>query len=207
MSRIDTQLLKQLRKSKSMTQDAVAKHLNIGRTAYTKIENGVQEIDTDALAKLANLFSVSIDYLLGIATEAAQPIPQGVKIPVLGRVVAGIPIEAVTDILDYEEIPAAMAASGEYFALRVQGDSMAPRIKEGDVVIVRRQEEVENGEVAIVLVNGNEATIKEVQFSQFGITLVAWNPSVYTPHFYPMDEVESLPLRILGKVVELRGKF
>lgn len=207
MSRIDTQLLKQLRKSKSMTQDAVAKHLNIGRTAYTKIENGVQEIDTDALAKLANLFSVSIDYLLGIATEAAQPIPQGVKIPVLGRVVAGIPIEAVTDILDYEEIPAAMAASGEYFALRVQGDSMAPRIKEGDVVIVRRQQEVENGEVAIVLVNGNEATIKEVQFSQFGITLVAWNPSVYTPHFYPMDEVESLPLRILGKVVELRGKF
>ena len=84
---------------------------------------------------------------------------------------------------------------------------MAPRIKEGDVVIVRRQQEVENGEVAIVLVNGNEATIKEVQFSQFGITLVAWNPSVYTPHFYPMDEVESLPLRILGKVVELRGKF
>lgn len=204
MSRIDTKLLKQLRKSKSMTQDAVAKQLNIGRTAYTKIENGVQEIDTDALAKLAELFSVSIDYLLG---ADSVPKPQGVKIPVLGRVVAGIPIEAVTEIIDYEEIPASMAASGEYFALSVQGESMAPRIKEGDVVIVRKQETVENGEVAIVLVNGNEATIKEVHFSQFGITLVAWNPSVYTPHFYPMDEVESLPLRILGKVIELRGKF
>lgn len=204
MSRIDTKLLKQLRKSKSMTQDAVAKQLNIGRTAYTKIENGVQEIDTDALAKLAELFSVSIDYLLG---ADSVPKPQGVKIPVLGRVVAGIPIEAVTEIIDYKEIPASMAASGEYFALSVQGESMAPRIKEGDVVIVRKQETVENGEVAIVLVNGNEATIKEVHFSQFGITLVAWNPSVYTPHFYPMDEVESLPLRILGKVIELRGKF
>lgn len=207
MSRIDTLLLKQLRKSKSLTQDAVAKHLNIGRTAYTKIENGVQEIDTETLAKLAGLFSVSIDYLLGFSGDSVQPAPRGVKIPVLGRVVAGIPIEAVTDILDYEEIPASMAANGEYFALRVQGDSMAPRVKEGDVVIVRKQEIVENGDVAIVLVNGNEATIKEVQFSQFGITLVAWNPSVYTPHFYPMDEVESLPLRILGKVVELRGKF
>lgn len=204
MSRIDTKLLKQLRKSKSMTQDAVAKQLNIGRTAYTKIENGVQEIDTDALAKLAELFAVSIDYLLGADSVSK---PQGVKIPVLGRVVAGIPIEAVTEIIDYEEIPASMAASGEYFALRVQGESMSPRIKEGDVVIVRKQETVENGEVAIVLVNGNEATIKEVHFSQFGITLVAWNPSVYTPHFYPMDEVESLPLRILGKVIELRGKF
>jgi lexA repressor len=204
MSRIDTKLLKQLRKSKSMTQDAVAKQLNIGRTAYTKIENGVQEIDTDALAKLAELFAVSIDYLLGADSVSK---PQGVKIPVLGRVVAGIPIEAVTEIIDYEEIPASMAASGEYFALRVQGESMSPRIKEGDVVIVRKQETVENGEVAIVLVNGNEATIKEVHFSQFGVTLVAWNPSVYTPHFYPMDEVESLPLRILGKVIELRGKF
>lgn len=204
MSRIDTKLLKQLRKSKSMTQDAVAKQLNIGRTAYTKIENGVQEIDTDALAKLAELFSVSIDYLLG---ADSVPKPQGVKIPVLGRVVAGIPIEAVTEIIDYEEIPASMAASGEYFALSVQGESMAPRIKEGDVVIVRKQETVENGEVAIVLVNGNEATIKEVHFSQFGVTLVAWNPSVYTPHFYPIDEIESLPLRILGKVIELRGKF
>lgn len=204
MSRIDTKLLKQLRKSKSMTQDAVAKQLNIGRTAYTKIENGVQEIDTDALAKLAELFAVSIDYLLGADSVSK---PQGVKIPVLGRVVAGIPIEAVTEIIDYEEIPASMAASGEYFALRVQGESMSPRIKEGDVVIVRKQETVENGEVAIVLVNGNEATIKEVYFSQFGVTLVAWNPSVYTPHFYPMDEVESLPLRILGKVIELRGKF
>ena len=197
--------IKEARKASKLTQRQVSEALNVTAATYSRYENNLIQPDPQTLLKISKILNVSVDYLLGVETQ--QPSSQGVKIPVLGRVVAGIPIEAVTDILDYEEIPAAMAASGEYFALRVQGDSMAPRIKEGDVVIVRRQQEVENGEVAIVLVNGNEATIKEVQFSQFGITLVAWNPSVYTPHFYPMDEVESLPLRILGKVVELRGKF
>lgn len=197
--------IKEARKASKLTQRQVSEALNVTAATYSRYENNLIQPDPQTLLKISKILNVSVDYLLGVETQ--QPSSQGVKIPVLGRVVAGIPIEAVTDILDYEEIPAAMAASGEYFALRVQGDSMAPRIKEGDVVIVRRQEEVENGEVAIVLVNGNEATIKEVQFGQFGITLVAWNPSVYTPHFYPMDEVASLPLRILGKVVELRGKF
>ena len=197
--------IKEARKASKLTQRQVSEALNVTAATYSRYENNLIQPDPQTLLKISKILNVSVDYLLG--AEPQQPSSQGVKIPVLGRVVAGIPIEAVTDILDYEEIPAAMAASGEYFALRVQGDSMAPRIKEGDVVIVRKQQEVENGEVAIVLVNGNEATIKEVQFSQFGITLVAWNPSVYTPHFYPMDEVESLPLRILGKVVELRGKF
>lgn len=197
--------IKEARKASKLTQRQVSEALNVTAATYSRYENNLIQPDPQTLLKISKILNVSVDYLLGVETQ--QPSSQGVKIPVLGRVVAGIPIEAVTDILDYEEIPAAMAASGEYFALRVQGDSMAPRIKEGDVVIVRRQEEVENGEVAIVLVNGNEATIKEVQFSQFGITLVAWNPSVYTPRFYPMDEVASLPLRILGKVVELRGKF
>lgn len=197
--------IKEARKASKLTQRQVSEALNVTAATYSRYENNLIQPDPQTLLKISKILNVSVDYLLG--AEPQQPSSQGVKIPVLGRVVAEIPIEAVTDILDYEEIPAAMAASGEYFALRVQGDSMAPRIKEGDVVIVRRQQEVENGEVAIVLVNGNEATIKEVQFSQFGITLVAWNPSVYTPHFYPMDEVESLPLRILGKVVELRGKF
>ena len=197
--------IKEARKASKLTQRQVSEALNVTAATYSRYENNLIQPDPQTLLKISKILNVSVDYLLG--AEPQQPSSQGVKIPVLGRVVAGIPIEAVTDILDYEEIPAAMAASGEYFALRVQGDSMAPRIKEGDVVIVRRQQEVENGEVAIVLVNGNEATIKEVQFSQFGITLVAWNPSVYTPHFYPMGEVESLPLRILGKVVELRGKF
>lgn len=188
---------------------------NISHTQIDCIEKGYDprtgkpiRPTVDTLERIAKGTGVSVSYLAALASgEEPQKNKSGVRIPVLGRVVAGIPIEAVTDIIDYEEIPEEMARTGEYFALRVQGDSMSPRICDGDVVIVRKQEEVENGEVAIVMVNGNEATIKEVQFSAFGLTLVGWNVAEYAPHFYPMDEVESLPVRIIGKVVELRGKF
>lgn len=78
---------------------------------------------------------------------------------------------------------------------------------EGDVVIVRRQDDVESGDVAIVLVNGNEATVKRVKKQEDGITLIATNTSVYEPHYYSNKEIEELPVRILGKVVELRGKL
>lgn len=84
---------------------------------------------------------------------------------------------------------------------------MEPRILDGDVVIVKKQEDVESGDVAIVLVNGNEATVKRVKKQKNGITLIANNISVYEPHYYSNEEIEDLPVRILGKVVELRGKF
>lgn len=97
------------------------------------------------------------------STKTGYPAGRGVRIPVLGRVVAGIPIEAVEEILDYEEITPELAATGEFFALKIRGHSMEPRMMEGDVVIVRKQEDVESGDVAIVLVNGNEATVKRVK--------------------------------------------
>ena len=78
---------------------------------------------------------------------------------------------------------------------------------EGDVVIVRRQDDVDSGDVAIVLVNGDEATVKRVKKQEDGITLIANNISVYEPHYYSNKEIEELPVRILGKVVELRGKL
>ena len=127
-------------------------------------------------------------------------------IPVLGKVVAGYPIEAVENILDYEEISDEMAQQGDFFALQVKGDSMEPRIKEGDVVIVRKQEDVDSGDIAIMLVNGDEATIKKVQKFSGGINLIPSNSS-YEVITYTNKEVLSLPVRCLGKVVELRAKF
>ena len=97
--------------------------------------------------------------------------------------------------------------SGKFFALRVCGRSMEPRILEGDIVIVRQQEDVDSGDIAIVLVNGDEATVKRVKKQAEGITLIATNTSVYEPHFYSNQEIRDLPVRILGKVVELRGKL
>lgn len=130
-----------------------------------------------------------------------------VRIPVLGRVVAGTPIEATEDILGYEEITEHKTYTGEYFALRIKGDSMLPKLCDGDTVIVKKQESVDNGDIAIVLVNGCDATCKQVKFTTNGITLIGYNTSVYEPHFYTNQEIDSLPILIIGKVVELRRKL
>ena len=132
---------------------------------------------------------------------------KGIRIPVLGRVAAGIPIEAITDIEDWEEIPQSMAKTGEYFALKIAGKSMEPRMMDGDVVIVRRQPDVDSGDIAVVLVNGNDATVKQISKSDAGLTLIGWNPSVYTPKTYNKKECKELPVTILGKVIEIRGKL
>lgn len=130
----------------------------------------------------------------------------GVWIPVLGRVAAGVPITATEEVLDYEEITLEMANRGKYFALRVQGDSMEPKISNGDVVIVRQQPDVDSGQIAVVMVNGEDATVKRVVKQPNGIMLVANNPS-YQPMFYSNEDIEKLPVRICGRVVELRAKF
>ncbi|MEE1263110.1 LexA family protein [Ruminococcus sp.] len=119
---------------------------------------------------------------------------------------AGYPIEAIENILDYEEISENMARQGEFFALRVKGDSMEPRIKEGDIVIVRKQDDVDNGDFAVMLVNGDEATLKRIQKFNGGINLIPSNPS-YEVMTYTSQEILDLPVQCLGKVVELRAKF
>lgn len=153
---------------------------------------------------MSEYFEVSIDYILG--SDDATTKRKGVKIPVLGVIAAGVPIEAVEDIIDYEEITEELAARGEYFALRIQGDSMEPRIKEGDVVIVRRQPDVESGDVAVVYVNGYNATVKKITKHEEGISLIPFN-TAYSPKFFTYKEMAELPIIIHGKVVELRGKF
>lgn len=204
--------LKKLRENRGMTQAELGKALDISPSAIGMYEQGRRIPDISTLKKISSFFSVSVDYLIenNLQNDANKTPPssgKGVCIPVLGRVVAGIPIEAVEEILDYEEITPELAATGEFFALKIRGHSMEPRMMEGDVVIVRKQEDVESGDVAIVLVNGNEATVKRVKKQEEGITLIATNTSVYEPHFYSNKEIKNLPVQILGKVVELRGKF
>ena len=189
-----------------MTQLELAKKTELSRSYIGDIEKDRYNPSVSTLQLIATATNTPLEDLLP-STKTASPTGHGVRIPVLGRVVAGIPIEAVEEILDYEEITPELAATGEFFALKIRGHSMEPRMMEGDVVIVRRQDDVESGDVAIVLVNGNEATVKRVKKQEDGITLIATNTSVYEPHYYSNKEIEELPVRILGKVVELRGKL
>ena len=198
--------VKNLRKEKGISQQELAQMLYVNQTAVSQWERGVTNPSTDTVIALANIFGVSVDYLLGNSDYPGAPTPAGVQIPVLGNVQAGLPISAVQDILDYEEITPELAATGEFFALRIKGKSMEPRMMEGDVVIIRQQDDADTGDTVVVLVNGDEATVKRLKKRPEGIMLVPNNPT-FEPLFYSNRDIAELPVRIIGKVVELRGKF
>ena len=205
------QRIKKLRETLDLTQEAVAKQVGCATQTIFKYENEiVTNIPLDKIEKIATALQTTPAYLMGWegqdnALDGGKK-TKGVWIPVLGKVQAGVPMEAIEDIIDYEEIDADMAKNGDYFALQIKGASMEPRFVEGDVVIVRKQPIVENGDIAVVMVNGDEATIKNFYRESNGIKLIPTNPA-YDIMFYTPYEVDNLPVTILGKVVELRGKF
>lgn len=203
--------IKELRKKMGMRQKDLAAKLKIAQNTISTWENGLYEPDNQAVIKLAEIFDVTTDYILGrdsyVAPDVPAPTRPGSKwIPVLGYVRAGVPIEAVEEILDYEEITPEMARQGEHFALKIHGDSMEPKLFDGDIVIVRQQQTCEDNATAVVLVNGQDATVKRVKRRPEGIILMPNNPA-YEPMFYSNAEIESLPVTVIGVAVELRRKF
>lgn len=156
----------------------------------------------DKIELMANYFGIEKSDLV---EDKNTRFKKGVTINVLGRVAAGIPIEAIEEVIDTEEITEEMAAKGEFFGLQIHGKSMEPRMVEGDVVIVMKQDTAETGDIVIATVNGTDATCKRLKRYRDGIELIPINPS-YNPMFFTNEEIESKPVRIIGKVVELRGK-
>lgn len=193
--------LRNLRRSKQLTQNELGELLNVSNGTIAMWETGKRQPDLEMIVKISKLFETSVDNLLG--NEKSNKV-KGVKIPVLGRIPAGIPIEAIQEILDYEEIPEEMAKNGEYFALKVKGNSMSPEITDGEIAIVRKQDDADSGNICVVMVNGDEATLKRIKKSEQGLTLIPTNTIEFSPTFYTNKEIETLPVRILGKVVETR---
>ena len=175
--------LRAARKAAKMTQAEVAAHVGITQNTYSNWEKGVTTgIDDASWARLSRLLKVPVDEL-----QEVNDVFGGQKIPVLGRVQAGIPIDANEDVEGYEEITPEMADSGPHFALVVRGNSMEPRMRAGDIVIVRQQADVSNGDIAVVAVNGEDATVKRVIKKETGIVLQAINPS-YEPQFFTNED-------------------
>lgn len=205
--------IREQRESIGMTQEELANKLGYkNKSTIAKIETGANDIVQSKVVEFANALNTTIAYLMGWDNNVS-PIPggskekkKGVTIKVLGRVAAGVPLEAVEDIIDTEEITEEMAVTGTFFGLKIHGNSMEPRICEGDVVIVRQQDDAESGEIVIATVNGTDATCKRLRKYRDGLELISLNPS-YEPMFFSTEEVISKPVRIIGKVVELRGKF
>ena len=198
--------LRELRQTMGLTQGELAQQMGIPQNTLSTYETGRHEPDYELLKKFADFFDVTTDYLLG-HEHASKAMPV-IRIPVLGSIPAGIPLEAIEEILDWEGIPQEMARGGkEYFALRVSGDSMYPKILDGDTVIVRRQPVCESGQDCVVYVNGDDATLKTVRLHEDGrLTIQPVNPN-YAPRTFTAKEVHDLPVTIAGVVVELRRKF
>lgn len=195
--------LKKYMSLNNKTQVDLINDLGFNKSAVSTWCNGTRLPRMDKVDALAKYFGIRRSDLIEDKSESKI---KPTTIPVLGSVPAGIPIEAIQDIIDYEEIDAATAAKGEYFALQVKGSSMEPRICEGDIVIVRKQDDVESGEIAIVMVNGDNATIKRLLKYEDGIRLMPTNPA-YEPLYFTNDEILEKPVKVIGKVIENRQKY
>lgn len=217
-----TERINQIMKEKKLRQIDVlnlakpfqAKYnIKFSKSHLSQYVNGKSNPDNEKIFLLSKVFGVTEAWLLGYNVPRYERIentgpqtPQGLKIPVLGTVAAGIPISAVEEILDYEEVPQSWKNQGEFFGLRIKGDSMKPDINHGDTVIVRKQSTANNGDVVITLVNGDDVTCKKFEKLDNGIILIS-NNSEYSPMYFSNEEVVTKPVVILGRVVELRRKF
>lgn len=209
MKKSCSERLSQALSIKNITQTELCKKTGIPKSAMSQYIKGNFEPKQDRIYLIAKALNISEAWLMGYDVSMQREEhsrKSAIRVPVLGLVRAGIPMDAVEYIIDYEEISEDMAHQGEFFGLQIKGNSMEPRIAEGDVVIVRKQPDVESGETAIILINGDEATIKKVQKFNGGINLIPNNPA-YDVMTYTNEQIEKLPVHILGKVVELRAKF
>ncbi len=199
--------IKFLRKQRGLSQAELANKLSVHQTLISQLERGAVVPSGATLVELAEFFHVSTDYILGREENNITPISLGkeaIRVKVYPRVPAGVPLEVIDEVIDYEEVPAEWGKGGQkYFATVVKGDSMYPKYLDGDIIIVLQQPTCESGQDAVVYVNGYDATLKKVVFlDDGGIRLQPLNPAYNPRTYYPGDD----PIAIAGVVVEIRRK-
>jgi len=212
-------IIKNYRNETGMSMEAFGKLAGLSKGYISMLEKGENPRSGKPLApsletikQIASTMRMDVNDLLAMLdgdqalTVNAHLKRKAVTINVLGRVAAGVPIEAVENIIDTEEITQQMALTGDFFGLQIKGDSMEPRICEGDVVIIRQQNDAESGDIVIAIVNGCDATCKKLLKYADGIRLMPTNPA-YEPMYFTNEEIENKPVKIIGKVVENRQKY
>ncbi|MBO4697068.1 MAG: hypothetical protein J5643_07320 [Lachnospiraceae bacterium] len=207
------QNLTRLCREKRTTPTAAAKAVGLSSAAPVYWKRGsIPKADT--VQKLADFLGVTVNDLLSDNSETPSKLrtEEGEKIAVLSTVGAGIPLEAICtfdqdDPDSWEEISKLDAKSGKYYALKIRGNSMDPLIRYGEIVIVRKQDEYNDGDIVVVLVNGDEGVCKLLEYrDNGGICLRSLNPD-YPPMVFSREQIENLPVRIMGRCVERRGKL
>jgi len=201
------QRLKQLRKEMGLSQKSLSEHLGVTQQAVGKWETGRSSPDPATLARLAELLETSADYLLGISEQPAEPaapsLPYGESpIPVIGTVRAGYGSLAFEE--DYGVEYACVKNPESYFYLVVKGDSMEPRIQDGDLALVHRQPTLENGDLGVMVFGEGEGTLKKYIQRGNAVILQPFNLA-YEEKVIRGEELNQL--FIAGKVVETRAKW
>lgn len=218
--------MKKRRKEIGFSAEKVAERLGVSPATIYRYEKGdIEKVPVDSLAELAKILQTTPAYLMGWEEQPTPaPIPPGFTVsgdkntlpagatamnphqvaPLLGTVRAGLPMYAEENIVDY--IPIRQTDGASYFWLTVRGDSMnAAGMEDGDQILVRTQPEVENGEIAVVMVNGDEATVK--QFRQEGNLVILTPRSLNPVHQPQIYDLKKTPVRVLGRLVECRKVY
>lgn len=202
--------LKELRLQKGATQEEVGKVISVSKATIMKYEKGlVENLKRSSIEKLAKYFNVAPSYLMCMDEEKNDNFTDiTVSIPILGTVKAGYDWLAEENVIDYITLKESIPNIKEYYALRVVGDSMLPLLSEGDLVIVHEQSDVESGQTAVVLINGEEATVKKIVKTSEGIELHSMNP-YYPVKKFTFEDMKNIPVKIIGRVKEakIKGAF
>lgn len=201
--------LKELRLKKGATQEEVGKVINVTKPTIMKYEKGlVENLKRSSIEKLAKYFEVAPSYLMCLDENKTDRLENPVtSIPILGTVKAGYDYLAQENWIGTIDVETSLVGNGnEYFALKVHGDSMSPVLIEDDIVIIKKQNDFENGDIVVAIINGNEATIKKGKKSDSSILLQPLN-SAYEPLIFTYDEMKTIPVEIIGIVKQLKREF
>ena len=204
-------ILRNRRLELGLTMKQVADSVGVSEGTISKWESGnISSMRLDKAFAISKVLSLDPRLLMGQDEDELEAEmddrPDSIWIPVLGRVAAGFPNVMNEETLGFEPIDYDLAESGRFFALRIAGDSMEPEIKKGSTAVVRCQQDVDNGDVCIVAINGDEATCKRMQKTDNGIMLVSTNP-MYSPMYFSSKDCKERPITIIGRVMEVRTKF
>lgn len=198
--------IKTLRKSRGMDQQTLADRMDTSRVTISRYESGIRKANQDFLFKLANTFNVSIDYFFPKINNL-KPINKSEmrQVPLVGTIACGSPLLAEQNIEEYVPMFFANGRSSDtIFALKCKGRSMEPTLSDGDIVFVKKTSDVEDGEIAAVLINNDEsATLKRIKHVNDQVILMPDNASEFNPIILNKEN----PGTILGKVIESRHRF
>ena len=189
------------------TQAAFAKQMNVSTATVSNWCKGLKSPRMDKIDYMCAILNCTrSDLMEEKDIIRSQKKSEAYAIPVFDYISCDKTFCSTEKIIDTEEIPESLAKTGEFYALRIKGDSMEPKISSGDVVIVRQQDDADTGDTVIATIAGEDAVCKRLRKYKEGLELISNNPS-YAPLYFDDETIKNKPVKIIGKVVELRAKF